>query len=101
VCVFQNLNAIEYFQAMLKQYCQMALKKRPLGILVYSYQSLLPKKIGYFVDKTDFQKPATVLGYAHMYVYSSLIFYHEVSYLLSFIYFLGISKYYHFIISLF
>jgi hypothetical protein len=48
----------------------------------------MPKKTGYFVDKTDFQKPATVLGYAHMYVYSSLIFYHEVSYLLSFIYFL-------------
>jgi hypothetical protein len=35
----------DFFQAMLKQICQIALKKDLWPYWVYSYQSLLPKRL--------------------------------------------------------
>ncbi|CAL4904440.1 unnamed protein product [Urochloa decumbens] len=39
-------------------------RKRPLAILGVQLSKPTAKKTGYFGDKTDFQKPSTVLGYA-------------------------------------
>ncbi|CAN6348855.1 unnamed protein product [Urochloa humidicola] len=39
-------------------------RKRPLAILGLQLSKPTAKKTGYFGDKTDFQKPSTVLGYA-------------------------------------
>ncbi|CAN6373940.1 unnamed protein product [Urochloa humidicola] len=39
-------------------------QKRPLAILGLQLSKPTAKKSGYFSDKTDFQKPSTVLGYA-------------------------------------
>ena len=74
---FQNLNATNFFQVLLNQRCQMALREDLWPYWVYSYRSQMPKRLAISVTRLIFIN-ILLFGYAAHVSISSLINYYKL-----------------------